>query len=263
MPVDSQEKELSLVELIREKYAQIAAGDYFALLGIDRTADIEKVREAYFKLARVLHPDAIGRQGLREFQKEAVEIFKAVSEAYHVLSDRRRRAEYEARLAQGKEAAPVDDRPQRDREQEARIFAHKGTLLAQRRLWGEAAGCFKRAVELDPKSIRFMLQLGFAIMQNTALPERPRMEEAKLWFEKAHQEAETDPEPYYYLSLYYKAIGDVVNQRKMLEECLNLNPKHVNAQRESRLLAMRMAKKSATLPFIDEIRKMFSKLTKK
>jgi hypothetical protein len=99
-------------------------------------------------------------------------------------------------------------------------------------------------------------------MQNTALPERPRIEEAKLWFDRALAQANTDAEPYYFLSLYYKAIGDATNQRKMLDECLLLNGKHVDAQRESRLLAMR-TKKSSASPLVGQVKNLLSRFVQK
>ncbi|GAA5074823.1 molecular chaperone DnaJ [Thermocatellispora tengchongensis] len=63
--------------------------DYYAVLGVPKTATAEEIKKAYRKLARQYHPDA--NQG--NTQTEAK--FKEVSEAYDVLSDAKRRKEYD------------------------------------------------------------------------------------------------------------------------------------------------------------------------
>jgi DnaJ-class molecular chaperone len=62
--------------------------DYYAVLGIPRTADAKQIKSAYRKLARKYHPDVNTDAG-------AEEQFKRVSEAYDVLSDTEKRAQYD------------------------------------------------------------------------------------------------------------------------------------------------------------------------
>jgi molecular chaperone DnaJ len=63
--------------------------DYYAALGVAKDADAAAVKKAYRQLARELHPD----KNPGNTQAEAR--FKDVSEAYDVLSDPKRRAEYD------------------------------------------------------------------------------------------------------------------------------------------------------------------------
>ncbi|MEU2350373.1 molecular chaperone DnaJ [Modestobacter sp. NPDC049651] len=63
--------------------------DYYAALGVAKDADAAAIKKAYRQLARELHPDK------NPGNTQAETRFKEVSEAYDVLSDPKRRAEYD------------------------------------------------------------------------------------------------------------------------------------------------------------------------
>jgi curved DNA-binding protein CbpA len=63
--------------------------DHYAILGVPRNATPEEIKEAYRRLAKEYHPD-------KNPSPEAEERFKLINEAYQVLSDPAKRAEYDA-----------------------------------------------------------------------------------------------------------------------------------------------------------------------
>lgn len=67
----------------------MAAKDYYKILGVAKTASADEIKKAYKKLAFKYHPDK------NPGDKKAEEHFKDISEAYAVLSDPQKRAQYD------------------------------------------------------------------------------------------------------------------------------------------------------------------------
>lgn len=67
----------------------MAQKDYYKVLGVTESTSEDEVKRAYRSLAKKYHPDT------NPGNKSAEEKFKEISEAYYVLSDKKKRSEYD------------------------------------------------------------------------------------------------------------------------------------------------------------------------
>ncbi|KAF7843251.1 Chaperone protein dnaJ [Senna tora] len=72
----------------RLRIVAVASGDYYATLGVPKSATGKEIKAAYRRLARQYHPDVNKEPG-------ATDKFKEISAAYEVLSDDKKRALYD------------------------------------------------------------------------------------------------------------------------------------------------------------------------
>lgn len=64
--------------------------DLYKILGVDKKTDVSEIKRAYRKLAQKYHPDVSGKKDAETEKK-----FKEINQAYEVLSDPQKRAQYD------------------------------------------------------------------------------------------------------------------------------------------------------------------------
>jgi DnaJ-class molecular chaperone len=106
--------------------------DYYAVLGIPRTANTAEVDAAFRRLARRSHPD------MRPNEHAATALFKLAVEAYEVLSDVDRRRQYD-RATRRRTIVAVSTAPPRASRPDLRPAASRSAPQAELRLVLEEA----------------------------------------------------------------------------------------------------------------------------
>ena len=134
-----------------------AVRDYYEVLGVPRTADAKGIKRAYRKLAFKWHPD-------RNKASEASERFNEVTGAYRVLSDLKKRAQYDKyghdwEHAEAYEAAGFDPRAGSQDERTYRVYyAHDdpneaGAFADVRELFEQAFRQRARTGSFEPRNV--------------------------------------------------------------------------------------------------------------
>ncbi len=74
----------------------------YELLGVERNATTEQIREVYHEIARVYHPDSHFYDEIApaELSSEQIQMFKIITAAYNTLTDEKKRLEYDQKLTQ-------------------------------------------------------------------------------------------------------------------------------------------------------------------
>jgi curved DNA-binding protein CbpA len=85
---------------------------FYKTLGVDETATPAEIKTAYRQLAKEYHPDEIPEQFRdRPLGKLAEEAFRAIDQAYKVLSDPQRRQSYDEQLRTARQPPAPPARP--------------------------------------------------------------------------------------------------------------------------------------------------------
>ena len=124
--------------------------NFYKLLQVDRKADQEIIRSAYRRLARECHPDVSS-------DPEDHERFKLLNEAYNVLSDAKKRRQYDIMCAFSF-GLPLQQLRERygDPQTLQKVMRKVGTSLAS------AAGLFKRNKAKPGRDLRVETTVSFA-----------------------------------------------------------------------------------------------------
>lgn len=84
--------------------------DFYNIMGVSRDASLEQIKKAYWALAKVHHPDK--NPGDQDCEKR----FKQISEAYEVLSNDLKRADYNRKTASRPPPKPPTPKPEPKKE---------------------------------------------------------------------------------------------------------------------------------------------------
>lgn len=103
----------------------MAFTDYYQVMGVSKDATQEEIKRAYRKLARKYHPDV-------SQESDAEQKFKAVGEAYEVLKDPEKRAQYDQFGNDWKYAAQAEQARKHDQaHQSAYQYSHSEADFAE------------------------------------------------------------------------------------------------------------------------------------
>lgn len=204
------------------------SADLFERLGIPPTATRDQVKSAYLNLARHLHPDRFTSAALADLAASVRDLFVAINEAYEILSDDRKRADY---VARGNRTTPAPaDRAA------AAIDIQKAEACSRTRDHAKARAFYEAALRADPRPAH-EAAFAWGIMMDP----RGDRTQAKALARSALRDPDCDRAALI-CGLLARDNGDEDEAERMFRRALQANPRNTEADRELRLLEARRSR---------------------
>jgi curved DNA-binding protein CbpA len=83
---------------IDDLFARLESLSHYQLLDVDQSADKKTIKEAYFRIIPVFHPDKYFGKRVGSYKKKLERVFERLTQAYEVLTRAQKRAEYDSYL---------------------------------------------------------------------------------------------------------------------------------------------------------------------
>ncbi|MBX7100268.1 MAG: J domain-containing protein, partial [Myxococcaceae bacterium] len=215
---------------LRKIFGALKDQNHFEVLGLTQTADGAQAKSAYFKLARTYHPDTVPGDAPPEYAKLKADIFARIGEAQRTLTDDKLRAEYVELLKSGG-ADQVDV---------AKILAaeelfNRATILVKARKFAEAVKVLDEVIAAMPDEGEYYAWRGYAkffaaVDKRAAHP--VAMADINLCLKRNDKVAQA----WYFQGHMAKVLNDLSGAKRHFQRCVALNPNHLDAQRELRLM---------------------------
>ena len=204
--------------------------DHFQVLGVKRDSPLAAVKAAYFQMARSYHPDAVPGDATSEVKKLCADMFARISEAWAVLGDEGRRAEYLEELKSGG-AADVDVM----RILHAETLFQEATALVKARRYDDALAKLAEAIQLNADEPEFGIWRAWC--EFLLSPDKKRQHAASAGAIEAALKKNSRCVPgYLFLGQMAKVVGDLNLAEKHLKRGLAIAPDGPDLARELKYL---------------------------
>jgi len=204
--------------------------NHFQVLGLPEVATSSAVKVAYFRLAKQYHPDTVPPGAPDEVLRLCSELFAAIGEAHRRLGNDKSRAEYLEELNSGGASDVELEQILRGEE----LF-QKGSVQVKARKYQEAVETLSQAILANAEEGEFYAWRGIARFF-AATDKRAAFPMAKSDVDEALRRNPRCAPAFFFLGQMAKVLGDISEAAGHFQKTLELQPQHIDAQRELRLL---------------------------
>lgn len=251
---------------VLDKFEGLKSKTHFEILEIPPEASADKVKEAYFRLAKRYHPDAHHREAVLEDAKDKLEaVFIRLGEAYDVLRNPRTRASYELSLkARGgftplappvAAAAPVVVEPMERAQKDIEALRKAEQLVEKEQYW-EVIQLLEGVI---PRLTGRQRQRGRMALGRAYLKNPNWVKEGEELIRAVVAEDPTHVEAYILLGAVYKERGLRARALAMLRKAVEAEPDNERANAELKALAPEAAPAPAPAEGGGLIKKLFGR----
>ncbi|RKH32215.1 DnaJ domain-containing protein, partial [Corallococcus sp. CA031C] len=218
---------------LRTLAAALKEQNHFQRLGLTEQTDGGAVKVAYFRMAKLYHPDTLPPGAPPELEKLKAEVFAYIGDAYRTLTDDKSRAAYLEELKSGGgDGVDIQSILQ------AEELFQKSCILVKARKYPEAVKMLNDAIALNAEEPEFFAWRGYA--RFLASPDKKAAQpEAFREIQAAIKKNERMAPAHYFLGVIAKLSGDVTGSLKHFKRTVELQPDHIDAMREVRMAAQK------------------------
>ncbi|ANM28687.1 hypothetical protein ABI59_02230 [Acidobacteria bacterium Mor1] len=196
--------------------------DYYGLLGVAQETPRDRIREAYYQLARRMHPDRFRSGEMQDLLEQVEQFFSEVTLAYNTLVDPEARRIYDH--AQQQQQQQANQPAAQDSGYLARQNFLRGKELADRKRWQDALTFLQNAIEMDDSQADFHVEIAIVKTQN------PRLRgEAEEHLERALGLEPSSTRGLMAMGNLYLKTGREDQAAAKFREVLNWEPGHLEA----------------------------------
>lgn len=219
------------IKRLGDVLAKMKTQNHFEVLALTKDSPAGAVKVAYFKLAKDYHPDTVLPGSPDALAKAKADIFARVGDAHRTLSDENLRKEYVAELDAGGGGEKVDV----GKFLLADEFFQKGKILMQARKYADAFKMFDDCINIMPDDAEVYAWRGYA--KFFTFPDKKLgLVEAMKDITNCLKRNPNVVAAHFHQGMMHRILGDMATAKKHFSATVKLDPKHIDAQRELRMM---------------------------
>ncbi len=163
-----RETDPAFINEVEDFYKRCGITDYYSILGVEKWSTQDKIKKAYYKVAKEFHPDIHFHMSSETLKNKLNIIFSHITDAYKILSDPKMRREYDSSLSI--RPAKIES----NNVELARAKFKEGKEAFRKKVYKEAAKLFGQAVYLDSSVADYHFHFGLGLIKEKKWPEAER-----------------------------------------------------------------------------------------
>lgn len=223
-------------QLILKTFKRCLDATHYDVLEVPQDAPDDQIREAYFELAKIFHPDRVSSLGLSDVGKEAEDIFRKINEAHSVLTNKENRKAYDEEIASSGSSGEARDAFT------AEFVFQKALVHLRKKNFPEALRGFQEAVKLNPKEGEHVAYVAWTLFTDPKSDTSKMLPKLKERLLKAINLSPNSPTCHHFLGEIYLGMGEDRRAFTCFNRVLEINPDHIDASRHIRIIRMRKEK---------------------